>query len=99
MNLLRGAGPAGTWGGSLWQEDAGNSTRGPLYVPVLFSNFKVDFHVREPGLWTIFAGSTRSHHAAMACFTASTSCLRLKGLGRKLKSSPSGRFFLKASSA
>ena len=32
-------------------------------------------------------------------FTVSTSCFRLKGLGRKLKASPSGRFLRNASSA
>ncbi|GLS53810.1 hypothetical protein GCM10007886_19930 [Methylobacterium gregans] len=32
-------------------------------------------------------------------FTVSTSCFRLKGFGRKLKASPSGRFLRKASSA
>ena len=40
-----------------------------------------------------------SRQAAIACFTASTSCLRLKGFGRKLNASPSGRFFWNASSA
>jgi hypothetical protein len=32
-------------------------------------------------------------------FTASINCFRLKGFGKKPKSSPSGRFFAKASSA
>ena len=36
---------------------------------------------------------------AIAAFTVSTSCFMVKGLGRKWRLSPSGRFFLKASSA
>ncbi len=37
--------------------------------------------------------------SAIVFFTVSTSCFRLKGFGRKLKVSPSGRFLRKASSA
>ena len=37
--------------------------------------------------------------SAIVFFTVSTSCFKLKGLGMKPKSSPSGRFRAKASSA
>ena len=41
----------------------------------------------------------RSAPSPIVSFTACTSCFRLKGFGRNEKVSPSGRFFLKASSA
>jgi len=46
------------------------------------------------------AGVAELHAAgATALFTASMSCFKVNGFGRKAKSSPSGRFLAKASSA
>src|SRR5215203_2729988 len=71
------------------------NARGLSYVPFLFSFFKPNLCF-QGRVWT---SPALRRHPAIVCFTASTSCFRLKGFGRKLNSSPSGRFFLKASSA
>jgi len=81
-----------------------NARQHRVYVPVLFY-FGKGAGYENAAPWGRRAGSppgrsrSRRQSAAMVFFTVSTSCLRLKGLGKKLKASPSGRFLRNASSA